>query len=227
MRLRTSSLRDGLGAESESMLGPGASEGGAGGLIISGEGAGDALCFFPFFPFTFPLLGAGAGVVSEATGAATGAAAGGVETAGGVATSGAGAGGDCTGGELAGALSGGELAGADTGAATTGVVGAVTGAVTGATGTAVGGAEAGAVAGAGVFGLVGAAAGGVVPALAPTGAAAGVWPVTLATTMHKIDTRNTNFLSMVAKRKYRPKIEKKRVCVYWLCVKSVKLSAYK
>lgn len=213
MRRRTSSLRDGLG-ESESMLGPGASVGGAGGLIISGEGAGDALCFFPFFfPLPFPLLGAGAGVVSETTGAATGAAAGGVETAGGVATTGAGAGGDCTGaatgaggeltgaaagGDCTGALAGGELAGADTGAATTGVVGAAAGAVTGATETGVGGAEAGALAGAGDLGLLGAAAGGVVLVLAPAGAAAGDWPVTLTTTTHKINIRNINFLSIAA-----------------------------
>lgn len=67
----------------ESRLGPGASEGGAGGPRRSGVGAGDcALCFLPFF---FLLLdGAGAGVEEAGAGL----------VATGVGASGAGEGGD-------------------------------------------------------------------------------------------------------------------------------------
>jgi len=52
----SSSAEAGPGEEA-SGLGPGAPAGGAGGPDNDGEGAG-ALCFLPFFPFFFGLVGA-------------------------------------------------------------------------------------------------------------------------------------------------------------------------
>lgn len=94
-------MRDDAGPGDEaSELGPGASDGGAGGLSNAGAGDGDEAWCFLLFPLVLLLLGDGAS--GFFAGASAGEAAGGEEAAGGVAASGAEAGGDCCTGAAAG-----------------------------------------------------------------------------------------------------------------------------